>query len=68
MTISQTYWWQKTYDAAVLEMNSTRLPERVVAALGAIEERMRSCMVYGSDEHQAIANARRALGILSAKS
>ena len=67
MTISQTYRWQKTYDAAVLEMNSSRLPERVVEALNAIEERMRSCIVYGSDEHQAIASARRALGILSSK-
>jgi hypothetical protein len=68
MTISQVYWWQRTYDAAVLEMNSSRLPERVVEALDAIEERMRSCIVYGSVEHVAIANARRALAILSSKS
>ena len=49
-------------------MNSSRLPERVVEALDAIEERMRSCIVYGSVEHVAIANARRALAILSSKS
>jgi hypothetical protein len=67
MTISQAYWWQKTYDAAVLELNSSRLPERVVEALAAIEERMRSCIVYGSVEHVEIANARRALAILSSK-
>jgi hypothetical protein len=68
MTVSQVYWWQKTYDAAVLEMNSSRLPERVVQAQDAIKERMRSCIVYGSVEHVAITNARRALAILSPKS
>jgi hypothetical protein len=28
-----TYWWQKNYDAAVLEMDSAQLPNRVKDAL-----------------------------------
>jgi hypothetical protein len=48
MTISSTYWWQKTYDDAVLEMDLQQVPGRVVEAQKAIEERLRSCIVYGA--------------------
>ena len=67
MTISSTYWWQKTYDDAVLEMDLPQVPGRVVEALKAIEERLRSCIVYGGLEHVAIVNARKALATLSVK-
>jgi hypothetical protein len=59
-----TYWWQKNYDAAVLEMDAAQLPSRVKDALKSIEERMENCIVYGGVEHQAIVEARRSLGAL----
>ena len=59
-----TYWWQKNYDAAVLEMDSAELPSRVTNALKSIAERMETCIVYGGVEHQAIVEARRSLGAL----
>jgi hypothetical protein len=65
---SQTvYRWQTPYDSAVLEMDTTRIPTRVKEALSAIEERLRSCIEYGSVEHRAIEDARRALATLKAK-
>jgi len=67
MTISSTYWWQKTYDDAILEMDLQQVPGRVVEAQKAIEERLRSCIVYGGLEHVAIVNARKALATLSVK-
>ena len=67
MTISSTYWWQKTYADAVLEMDLQQVPGRVVEAQKAIEERLRSCIVYGGLEHVAIVNARKALATLSVK-
>jgi hypothetical protein len=66
MTTPMAYWWQQTYDAAVLEMDLAQVPGRVVTALKAIEERLRSCIVYGSIEHLAIVDARRALATLTA--
>jgi hypothetical protein len=66
MTATANYWWQKAYDAAVLEMDSAQVPGRVVEALKAIEERLRSCIVYGSMEHVAIVDARKWLATLSA--
>jgi predicted fused transcriptional regulator/phosphomethylpyrimidine kinase len=67
MTTAKVYWWQQTYDAAVLEMDLAQVPGRVVAALKAIEERLRSCIEYGGIEHLAIVDARRALAALTAE-
>jgi hypothetical protein len=65
---SQTvYRWQTPYDSAVLEVDLARIPTRVKEALSAIEERLRSCIEYGSPEHRAIEDARRALAVLKAK-
>jgi hypothetical protein len=47
-----TYWWQKNYDAAVLEMDSAQLPSRVKDALKSIAERLEKCIEYGGTEHQ----------------
>jgi hypothetical protein len=67
MTGSTDYRWQTTYDSAVLEMDLARTPDRVKDALKAIEERLRSFIVYGSPEHAAIEGARKALATLKAK-
>jgi hypothetical protein len=62
-----TYWWQKNYDAAVLEVDSAQLPNRVKDALKSIEERLETRIEYGGVEHQAIVAARRSLGGLKSK-
>ena len=67
MTNSTTYWWQNSFDKAVLEMDCAKLPGRITAASQAIEERLRSSIVYGSTEHLAIVDARRSLATLSAR-
>jgi hypothetical protein len=59
-----TYWWQKNYDAAVLEMDSAQLPSRVQEALKSIAERLEKRIEYGGIEHQAIVEAGRLLGAL----
>jgi hypothetical protein len=66
MTTPMAYCWQQTYDAAVLEVDLAQVPGRVVTALKAIEERLRSCIEYGGIEHVAIVDARRALATLKA--
>jgi 7,8-dihydro-6-hydroxymethylpterin-pyrophosphokinase len=67
MTSPTVYRWQTPYDSAVLEMDLTLIPTRVKAALQAIEERLRSCIEYGSPEHRAIEDARRSLASLHRK-
>ena len=66
-TNSTVYRWQTPYDSAVLEMDLAQIPTRVKEALKAIEERLRSCIEYGSPEHRAIEDARRALATLTPK-
>jgi hypothetical protein len=68
MTGSTVYPWQTTYDSAVLEMDLAQIPDRVSQALKAIDERLRSCIVYGSPEHTAIEGARKALATMKTKS
>jgi hypothetical protein len=68
MTGPAVYPWQATYDSAVLEMDLARIPDRVQQALKAIEERLRTFIVYGSPEHNAIEGARKALATMKAKS
>jgi hypothetical protein len=67
MNSPTVYRWQTPYDSAVLEMDLARIPTRVKDALSAIEERLRSCIEYGSPEHRAIEDARRALAALKPK-
>jgi hypothetical protein len=59
-----TYWWQKNYDAAVLEVDSAQLPSRVKDALKSIAERLEKHIENGGIEHQAIVAAGRSLGAL----
>jgi hypothetical protein len=67
MTSLTLYRWQTPYDSAVLGTDPAQTPDRVRVALKAIEERLRSCIVYGSPEHTAIEGARKALATLKAK-
>ena len=67
MTSLPIYRWRTAYDSAVLEMDVAQMPDRVKEALKAIEERLRSCIVYGSPEHTAIEGARKALATLKAR-
>jgi hypothetical protein len=67
MSNPAVYRWQTSYDSAVLEMDLTVIPSRVKAALEAIDERLRSCIEYGSPEHRAIEDARRSLATLNRK-
>ena len=67
MTSPTVYRWQTPSDSAGLEMDLTLIPSRVKAALQAIEERLRSCIEYGSPEHRAIEDARRSLATLNHK-
>jgi hypothetical protein len=67
MTNPKTYWWQSSFDKAVLEMDWAQVPAHIAEALKAIEERLRSSIVYGSTEHLAIVDARRSLATLSAR-
>ncbi len=67
MTNSTSYWWQHAFDKAVLEMDWAQVPARIAEALKAIEERLRSSIVYGSTEHLAIVDARRSLATLNAR-
>ena len=67
MTNSTTYWWQNAYDKAVLEMDWAQLPGRIAEALKAIEQRLRSSIVYGGTEYLAIVDARRSLATLGAR-
>jgi hypothetical protein len=67
MTNPKTYWWQSSFDKAVLEMDWAQVPARIAEALKAIEERLRSSIVYGSTEHLAIVDARRSLATLCAR-
>jgi hypothetical protein len=61
------YRWQTPYDSAVLEADVAQIPARVKEALSAIEERLRSCIEYGSPEHRAIEDARRSLAAMKTK-
>jgi len=67
MTNPMTYWWQNAFDKAVLEMDWAKRPGRIAEALKAIEERLRSSIVYGGTEHLAIVDARRSLATLNAR-
>jgi hypothetical protein len=67
MTTLTLYWWQRTYDSAVLETDPARMSDCVKAALTAIEERLRSCIEYGGPEDTAIEEARRTLSMLKVK-
>jgi hypothetical protein len=58
------YSWQEDYIAAFAETDPVRLRRRVYQALAAMEQRRLSALEPGSEEHQALEDAERALQIL----
>ena len=60
------YLWQDDYIAALAETDPAKQRRRVYQAMGAIEQRRLSPLEPGSEEHQAIERAERALQILKA--
>ena len=58
------YSWQDDYIAALAEMDPAKQRERVYRAMAAIEQRRLSPLESGSEEHQALERAERALAML----
>lgn len=58
------YSWQDDYIAALAELDAEKQREYVYRAVSAIEQRRLSPLEPGSEEHQAIERAERALAIL----
>ena len=58
------YSWQDDYIAALAELDPEKQRQYVYRAISAIEQRRLSPLEPGSEEHQAIERAERALAIL----
>lgn len=58
------YLWQHDYIAALAETDSTKQLRLVYHAIVALEQRRLSPLEPGSEEHQAIERAEKALAIL----
>ena len=70
MEPTQGYAWQRPYEAAILETDSTKLPARITAAEAAIDARIAEIQSMNNataDEWQAIEGARSGLKILIAE-
>ena len=55
------YLWQHDYIAALAETDPAKQRQRVYEAIVAIEQRLLSPLELGSEEHQALESAARAL-------
>jgi hypothetical protein len=58
------YLWQDDYIATLVETDPAKQLRQVYHAMGAIEQRRLSPLEPGSEEHQAIERAEKALEIL----
>lgn len=58
------YLWQDDYIAALAETNPEKQLRLVYHAMVALEQRRLSPLEPGSEEHQALERAEKALGIL----
>jgi hypothetical protein len=58
------YSWQDDYLATIAETDPVKLRHRIYEATAAIEQRRLTPLEPGSEEHQAIERAERALRIL----
>lgn len=56
--------WQDDYIAALVETDPAKKRQRVYQAIGALEQRRLSPLEPGSEEHDAILRAEKALNIL----
>jgi hypothetical protein len=60
------YWWQSAYLSAILEFDPVMVSYRLDQAARIIEERMKLPLEPGSQEHQAIQDARSGIAMLKA--
>jgi D-serine deaminase-like pyridoxal phosphate-dependent protein len=67
MTDSKTYSWQARYLSAILEIDPTKMLDRIDEALRAIDERLRTLIEIDGHEYKAIENAQRGLAALRAE-
>ena len=65
--LKDTYSWQASYNAAVLETDEAGMPLRVYEALAAIEQRQLSPIEEDSEEDRALRAATLALQTLRAE-
>jgi hypothetical protein len=66
MNNSATYPWQTPYVSAILEFEPKKLSTKIKEAVRVIQERMKEPIQFASQEYQAIQDALRAIGVLSA--
>ena len=66
MNNSATYPWQTPYVSAILEFEPKKLSTKIKEAARVIQERMKEPIQFASQEYQAIQDALRAIGVLSA--
>jgi hypothetical protein len=60
------YPWQTAYVSAILEFEPKKLSTKIKEAVRVIHERMKDPIQFASQEYQAIQDALRAIGVLSA--
>ena len=60
------YPWQTAYVSAILEFEPKILSAKIKEAVRVIHERMKDPIQFASHEYQAIQDALRAIGVLSA--
>jgi hypothetical protein len=60
------YPWQTAYVSAILEFEPKKLSAKIKEAVRVIHERMKDPIQFASQEYQAIQDALRAIGVLSA--
>jgi uncharacterized membrane protein YecN with MAPEG domain len=66
MNNSAIYPWQTAYVSAILEFEPRKLSTKIKEAVRVIHERMKHPIQFASQEYQAIQDALRAIGVLSA--
>jgi hypothetical protein len=67
MNNSAIYPWQTAYVSAILEFEPGKLSTKIKEAVRVIHERMKDPIQFASQEYQAIQDALRAIGVLSAE-
>jgi hypothetical protein len=66
MNNSAIYPWQTAYVSAILEFEPRKLSAKIKEAVRVIHVRMKDPIQHASHEYQAIHDALRAIGVLSA--
>jgi hypothetical protein len=66
MNNSVIYPWHRAYVSAILEFEPRKLATKIKEAVRVIHERMKDPIQFASQEYQAIQDALRAIGVLTA--